>query len=129
MHECLRSNLDKISDACRKEEITLSVLQASNTELMPNIANACKVCLLPGLFLARPATLADCRHGRHKAQSQMLYGDQYMGTFMHEDAERMTYNCHPESVTWPSLQASISHVDQIFDREWALTGLIGRLEV
>ena len=47
MHECLRTNLDKISDACRKEEISLSVLQASNTELMPNIANACKVCLLP----------------------------------------------------------------------------------
>ena len=46
MHECLRTNLDKISDACRKEEISLSVLQASNTELMPNIANACKVCLL-----------------------------------------------------------------------------------
>ncbi len=36
-------NIDKISDACRKEEISLSVLQASNTELMPNIANACKV--------------------------------------------------------------------------------------
>ena len=47
MHECLRTNLDKISDACRKEEISLSVLQASNTELMPNIANACKVRLLP----------------------------------------------------------------------------------
>ncbi len=43
VHDCLRKNLDKISDACRKEEISLSVLQASNTELMPNIANACKV--------------------------------------------------------------------------------------
>lgn len=43
VHECLRTNLNKISDACRKEEISLSVLQASNTELMPNIAIACKV--------------------------------------------------------------------------------------
>ena len=43
MHDCLRQNLDKLSEGCRKEEISLSVLQASNTELMPNIANACKV--------------------------------------------------------------------------------------
>ena len=46
VHDCLRANLDKLSDACRKEEISLSVLQASNTELMPNIANACKVSVI-----------------------------------------------------------------------------------
>ena len=38
--------MDKLSDSCRKEEISLSVLQASNTELMPNIANACKVSVI-----------------------------------------------------------------------------------
>ena len=62
VHECLRTNLDKISDACRKEEISLSVLQASNTELMPNIANACKVCLLP-----LPPSSKACRV--HKVQT------------------------------------------------------------
>ena len=46
VHNCLRANLDKLSDACRKEEISLSVLQASNTELMPNIANTCKVSVI-----------------------------------------------------------------------------------
>ncbi|CAK0736969.1 hypothetical protein CVIRNUC_000833 [Coccomyxa viridis] len=56
VHECLRTNLDKISDACRKEEISLSVLQASNTELMPNIANACKA--------ERAAHCADVRPGK-----------------------------------------------------------------
>lgn len=43
MHGCLRDNLAKLTDSCRKEEIKLSILQSANTELMPNLAQACKV--------------------------------------------------------------------------------------
>lgn len=47
VHGCLRDNLAKLSDPCRKEEVKLSILQSSNTELMPNLAQACKVPVLP----------------------------------------------------------------------------------
>lgn len=39
---CLADNRPKLSPACRKEEISLSVLQASNVELMPSLGTACK---------------------------------------------------------------------------------------
>ena len=42
VHACLRENRDKLSKACRAEEIKLSIMQSSNTELMPNLARACK---------------------------------------------------------------------------------------
>ncbi|CAL5218414.1 g90 [Coccomyxa viridis] len=64
VHDCLRTNIDKISDACRKEEISLSVLQASNTELMPNIANACKV--------ERAAHCSDVRPGKARVFTCLL---------------------------------------------------------
>ncbi len=46
MHTCLREKYDKLTDACRKEELKLAILQSQNTELMPNLAAACKVLLL-----------------------------------------------------------------------------------
>ena len=96
MHECLRTNLDKISDACRKEEISLSVLQASNTELMPTIANACKVCLLP-----RASSQPGQPHSQDAdmAQSQMLCQEQCLGRSMELDAGRVLYICNLGRVT------------------------------
>lgn len=41
VHQCLRDNLEKLSDGCRKEELALRSAQASNVELMPNLAQAC----------------------------------------------------------------------------------------
>ena len=41
VHQCLRDNRDNLSDACRKEEIKLSIVQSSNTELMPKLSKAC----------------------------------------------------------------------------------------
>ena len=43
VHACLRANFATLSDACRKEELKLMILESSNTELMPNLARACKV--------------------------------------------------------------------------------------
>lgn len=45
VHTCLREKYDKLTDACRKEELKLAILQSQNTELMPNLASACKVPL------------------------------------------------------------------------------------
>ena len=42
MHKCLWDNKDKISKACQKEERKIQIMQSSNTELMPNLAKACK---------------------------------------------------------------------------------------
>ncbi len=42
MHQCLRDNRDKLSEACRREETKLQIIESSNTELMPNLARACK---------------------------------------------------------------------------------------
>ncbi len=42
MHQCLRDNRDKLSEACRREETKLAIIESSNTELMPNLARACK---------------------------------------------------------------------------------------
>ena len=42
MHKCLWDNKDKISPACQKEERKIQIMQSSNTELMPNLAKACK---------------------------------------------------------------------------------------
>ncbi len=70
VHNCLRANLDKLSDACRKEEISLSVLQASNTELMPNIANACKVGVILGG--AHMAVLKLCEAPLHSAARRTI---------------------------------------------------------
>ena len=41
VHQCLRDNLEKLSDSCRKEELALRSTQSSNVELMPNLAQAC----------------------------------------------------------------------------------------
>jgi len=42
VHQCLRDNRDKLSEACRREETKLAIIESSNTELMPNLARACK---------------------------------------------------------------------------------------
>lgn len=42
VHKCLWENKDKISKACRAEEIKIQIMQSSNTELMPNLAKACR---------------------------------------------------------------------------------------
>lgn len=42
VHKCLWDNKDKISAACQKEERKIQIMQSSNTELMPNLAKACK---------------------------------------------------------------------------------------
>ena len=70
MHSCLRTNFAQLSDACRKEELKLMIMESSNTELMPNLARACKVCAscccccevhhLLATFPAPPAALYGC---------------------------------------------------------------------
>lgn len=45
VHVCLRQNYDKLKEPCRKEELKLAILQSQNTELMPNLAAACKVSI------------------------------------------------------------------------------------
>lgn len=42
MHKCLWDNKDKISAKCQAEERKIQIMQSSNTELMPNLAKACK---------------------------------------------------------------------------------------
>lgn len=42
MHKCLWDNRDKISKNCRAQEVGIQIMQSSNTELMPNLAKACK---------------------------------------------------------------------------------------
>ena len=42
VHQCLRTNRAKLSERCRAEEVQLSILESSNTELMPQLAKACK---------------------------------------------------------------------------------------
>ena len=42
VHKCLWDNKDKISKACQNEERKIQIMQSSNTELMPNLAKACK---------------------------------------------------------------------------------------
>ncbi|KAK9821811.1 hypothetical protein WJX81_008502 [Elliptochloris bilobata] len=42
VHQCLRDNREKLSEACRREETKLQIIESSNTELMPNLARACK---------------------------------------------------------------------------------------
>ena len=42
VHKCLWENKDKISKQCRSQEIKIQIMQSSNTELMPNLAKACK---------------------------------------------------------------------------------------
>ena len=42
MHQCLRKNRAQLTERCRAEEMQLSILESSNTELMPQLAKACK---------------------------------------------------------------------------------------
>jgi Golgi apparatus protein 1 len=42
VHKCLWDNKDKISTACKDQERKIQIMQSSNTELMPNLAKACK---------------------------------------------------------------------------------------
>lgn len=42
MHQCLWDNKDKLSKNCRAEELKIQIMQSTNTELMPNLAKACK---------------------------------------------------------------------------------------
>jgi Cysteine rich repeat len=38
---CLHENRPKLSPACRKEEIAISLMQSSNVELLPSLGAAC----------------------------------------------------------------------------------------
>lgn len=42
VHKCLWDNKDKLSKGCRSQEIKIQIMQSSNTELMPNLAKACR---------------------------------------------------------------------------------------
>ena len=43
VHKCLWDNKDSISKNCQAEERKIQIMQSSNTELMPNLAKACKL--------------------------------------------------------------------------------------
>ena len=88
VHDCLRQNLDKISDACRKEEISLSVLQASNTELMPNIANACKV------ILPTNSAVAAAAHAVSRSSTSIRL-------MLHDDATWLAWQSTHDIITRP----------------------------
>ena len=110
VHDCLRQNMDKISDACRKEEISLSVLQASNTELMPNIANACKV------ILPRNSAVAAVAHVvlrgstsiivmLHDAVTWLAWQSTHDIITKHKDIAMQVYKCE----SWPVQQTLTSY--------------------
>jgi hypothetical protein len=61
VHACLRTNFATLSDACRKEELKLMILESSNTELMPNLARACKVAPATCSSLATGCSLTCCK--------------------------------------------------------------------
>lgn len=42
MHACLREHRTELTERCRAEEVKLAIMEASNTELMPSLARACK---------------------------------------------------------------------------------------
>ena len=41
MHQCLRDNLQKITDGCRKEELKLNIIQSRDVRLRPKLNKAC----------------------------------------------------------------------------------------
>ncbi len=42
MHDCLRSHRDKLSEACRKEELLLEEQEAESVELRPGLLRVCR---------------------------------------------------------------------------------------
>ncbi len=42
MHECLREHREKLSEACRKEELRLEEEEAESVELRPGLRRRCK---------------------------------------------------------------------------------------
>jgi Golgi apparatus protein 1 len=41
VHECLRRNRDKLTEACRREQLMLEAQQAERIELRPGLLKAC----------------------------------------------------------------------------------------
>ena len=41
VHQCLRDNLQKITDGCRKEELKLNIIQSRDVRLRPKLNKAC----------------------------------------------------------------------------------------
>ena len=64
MHKCLRENRAKLSERCRAEEVQLAILESSNRELMPQLAEACNTACADTLSLSLSA---ECR-GQPRAQ-------------------------------------------------------------
>ncbi len=61
---CLHENRPKLSPACRKEEIAISLMQSSNVELLPSLGAACKD--------ERKDNCADVRPGRARVLNCLL---------------------------------------------------------
>ncbi len=73
MHQCLRDNLAKLSDGCRKEELALRSAQSSNVELMPNLAQACAA--------ERAKHCSDVRPGKARVFMCLLNKSDRVGQF------------------------------------------------
>ncbi len=41
MHQCLRDSFAKLTEACRKEELKLNIIQARDVRLRPKLNKAC----------------------------------------------------------------------------------------
>ena len=41
MHQCLRDSFSKLTEACRKEELKLNIIQARDVRLRPKLNKAC----------------------------------------------------------------------------------------
>lgn len=61
VHKCLRSNREKLTDQCRKEELLLEAQESSNIELNVGLLKACKVGFWGGGRAAQQVADAWCR--------------------------------------------------------------------
>lgn len=41
MHQCLRDNVQKLTENCRKEELKLNIIQSRDVRLRPKLNKAC----------------------------------------------------------------------------------------
>lgn len=71
MLNCLHENRAKLSPACRKEEIAISLMQSSNVELLPSLGAACKA--------ERAEHCQDVRPGRARVLNCLLKNAEEVG--------------------------------------------------
>lgn len=57
MHECLMTNIDKLTEACRKEEMKLNIIQSQDVRLRPKLNKLCSEEIVIYCKDTKPGTL------------------------------------------------------------------------